>query len=730
MSQNSNPAGRFGTFSGVFVPTVLTILGIILFLRTGWVVGNAGILGAFAIILLSNAISLFTALSLSSIATNMNVRIGGIYYMITRTLGLEIGGAIGIPLYLSQTISVSFYVIGFTEALVTVVPGLPPKLIAIGIVLLFGGLAYWGADFALKLQVIILGILAAAILSFFAGGWGSWSSPTLFSPETSQVPFWEVFAVFFPAVTGIAVGVSMSGDLKNPAVSIPQGTLWAVGITCLIYLATAFWLSLHAKPEALIADYLIMEKIALFPSLILAGVFVSTLSSALGSIVAGPRTLQALALDNVVPKIFREQLGSPTEPRMAIIVTTAAAVSVILIGDLNFVAELITMFFLNTYGMINLTAAVETLVQNPSFRPTFKTHWSLSLLGAVGCYGAMFLINPGATVIAVVVSYGIYLILKRRALKQDWDDVLIGLWYRIARFGLIRLESVPWRAKNWRPNVATFAGTAGTSKTREHLLELGAWLSSGLGFVSFFHLLVGPIESLAERGLRTTSCRQLRRYLDDRRILGFAECSIVEDFYQGIIQIMQTHGVAGIEPNTAILGWSRKPEIQQNHIRLMRNLVSLKKSILFLKYDEQRGFGRKKRIDIWWRGRDRNVELMLLMAHFIRKSDPWLGAEIRVLQVIESQKGVKNAAEVISAFLKGVRIEAEPVVMVRTDPEQSFGSIVLETGADTDLVFFGARLPQSEEIDDFIYKLNTLLAYSGTAIIVRSGEVEDILETD
>jgi amino acid permease len=165
--------GRFGTFAGVFTPNVLTILGLILFLRTGWVVGQAGLIGAISIVLLSNAITLLTGLSLSAIATSMNVRTGGNYYLISRSLGLEIGGAIGIPLFLSQAISVAFYLIGFTEALQSLAYFQPfdARLITTVLVLIFGIIAYVGADFALRIQYVVLAALAAALISFFLGGW-------------------------------------------------------------------------------------------------------------------------------------------------------------------------------------------------------------------------------------------------------------------------------------------------------------------------------------------------------------------------------------------------------------------------------------------------------------------------------------------------------------------------------------------------------------------------------
>ncbi|MCB0132051.1 MAG: amino acid permease, partial [Caldilineaceae bacterium] len=347
--------GRFGTFAGVFTPNVLTILGLILFLRTGWVVGQSGLFLALIIVLISNVITLLTGLSLSAISTSMRVRTGGNYYLISRSLGLEIGGAIGIPLYLSQAISVAFYVIGFTEALLAVpyFQAMDARLISTLVVLLFGGIAFIGADFALRIQYVVLAALGVALLSFFAGGWGTISTPTWTPSYSPGVGFWTVFAVFFPAVTGITVGASMSGDLKEPGVSIPRGTLASIFVTALIYVAAVIWLGLHGTPTELVENNLIMQQIARWPVFIYVGVWAATLSSALGSVMAAPRVLQALALDRVLPRWLASQMGSRTEPRVAVLLTTAIAVLVVWLGDLNYVAPIISMFFLNTYGMTN-----------------------------------------------------------------------------------------------------------------------------------------------------------------------------------------------------------------------------------------------------------------------------------------------------------------------------------------------------------------------------------------
>lgn len=721
-------AGRFGTFGGVFTPNVLTILGIILFLRTGWVVGQAGLLGALVIVALANAISLLTGLSLSSVATAMRVRAGGKYYMISRTLGLEIGGAIGIPLYLSQAISVAFYIIGFTEAAESIpfVQQFDPRLVATVIALIFGGIAFIGADFAIKIQYFILAALVSALVSFFAGGWNSIQAPVWTPNYGEGVSFWIVFAVFFPAVTGIAVGASMSGDLKEPSKSIPLGTIASIAFTSAIYFAAVIWLSLHAGPEQLIRDNLIMQRIAVVPPLILLGVWAATLSSALGSIVAAPRTLQAIAQDGVVPRILGSRMGSPTEPRVAVLVSGVIAIAVIWAGDLNFVAPIITMFFLNTYGMTNLVAGIEKLVGNPSFRPRFDLHWGFSLLGALGCYGTMFLISPIATVLAIVISYGIYFYLQRRSVSRTWGDVRSGIWFAVSRWALLNLEQTHYDVKNWRPNMLVFTGQP---HNRERLVQVADWLSRGRGIVSFFQLLVGNVEHMAERDLRGVARRQIRSYIQERNMTAFAEADIVEDFYNGAVTVAQSHGVGGLEPNTVLLGWSDNEPGRVLLLRLLNTLVNLHKSVLFLHYDDARGFGKRHVIDVWWRGRSSNAELMLLLAHIVARHDSWEGARIRLLRVIRNEDGRAQTERHLQALLDGVRLQATAVVVVVPEGEP-FHRTVSEWSRETDLTLLGMSRPDAEARPAYAQRLDQMIHSIGTVLLVHGGHEEKLLAED
>jgi amino acid transporter len=355
--------------------------------------------------------------------------------MISRSLGIETGGAVGISLYFTQAVSVALYTIGFAESVVQAKINifnfsinfqdfnLNQTYVALIVTVFVGILALTSASLAIKAQYFIMAAIALSLLSFIFGGSLPGVEPQMFSaPPEGSSSFWVVFAVFFPAVTGIMAGVNMSGDLKDPVKSIPTGTLAAVATGYVIYMILPIFLALRADSASLIANPLIMQELALkgFGFAILLGVWGATLSSAIGSILGAPRVLQALARDGVLPARL-SFLGTghrpDDEPRNGTLVSLAVAIAAVCVGDLDIIAPVLTMFFLTTYLVLNVAAAIEGFLQSPSFRPTFKVHWSLSLLGALGCLGVMFLINAVATVCAALIVLAIYFWLQRRELQ-------------------------------------------------------------------------------------------------------------------------------------------------------------------------------------------------------------------------------------------------------------------------------------------------------------------------
>lgn len=717
--------GRFGTFEGVFTPNILTILGLILFLRTGWVVGQAGLWKALTIVLLSASITLITGLSLSVIATSLRVGAGGTYYVISRTLGAEAGGAIGIPLYLSQAVSVAFYIIGFTDGFTVAFPEFDPRLTSTVVALAFAVLAWIGADFAFKIQNLILIVLGCSIVSFFSGGWSTISEPILSSAYTEGNSFWTVFAVFFPAVTGIAVGASMSGDLKNPAESIPKGTLYSIGVSTVIYVATVVWLALHGPREVLLTNNLVVKEVAYWPSLILAGVYAATLSSALGSILAAPRTLEALANDDVVSSKFKSRLGSKTEPRMGVLITLVITLVTIWAGDLDMVAPVITMFFLNTYGMTNLAAGIQLLVDNPSFRPSFKIPWWLTFVGALGCYGTMFLINTVATIVAIVVSAAIFIQLERKSLARTWGDVRSGFWFALARRALIQLEMVTWHVKNWRPSILVFTGQP---HNREHLVEMAEWLSTGKGIVTFVQLVPGNPEELTKSGAIERAKDEIDAYIKERGLQAFGASVAAENFTSGSDVIMQSHGVGGLSSNAILMGMGGEAKGLTMQMHKVRRAALFGKSVMMLRYHAERGWGSYSTIDVWWGGMGSNAPLMLLLAHLIQSHPDWRNARIRLLQIVKDEKLSEAALAELNRLLEEVRVHAKPQVLVRKEG-QKIGEIIRQESTPTDLVLLGLQAVERDEAEDYALSLIELTKDVGSSLIVHSLAGGEILET-
>ncbi|MCB1124006.1 MAG: Na-K-Cl cotransporter, partial [Verrucomicrobiae bacterium] len=488
---------KFGTVSGVFVPNVLTILGVILFMRAGWVVGQAGIFQALIILVIANSITLLTSLSLSAIATNTKVGGGGAYFLISRSLGLEIGGSIGVPLFLAQAVSVAFYIIGFTESLTPFFPGVDVRLIALVTLAAIFVLSWLSADLAVKAQNLILMILAVSLASFFLGfGHESYFTDNWQPAYQEGFEFWTVFAIFFPAVTGVMAGAAMSGDLREPSKSIPLGTIAAVVLTFGVYVGQILWLGESASRESLVSNPLIMKEISVYGPLIYAGPWAATLSSGIASLLGAPRTMQALAMDGVFPKFLGRNSGPKHEPRIALVFSGVLAGIFILIGDLNFVAPIISMFFLATYGMVNLVAGIERWVANPSYRPSFKVHWIFSILGAIGCIWVMVLLNVWATLLAVVLMLGLYIYLTTRQYQTAFGDTWSGFWFSLVRFGLLKFYKSHQHIRNWRPVLLVLSGNP---KVRSKLVEFASLFESKRGFLFLAQILNGEWSQTIKR---------------------------------------------------------------------------------------------------------------------------------------------------------------------------------------------------------------------------------------
>lgn len=682
--------GRFGTFGGVFTPSILTILGVIMYLRFGWVVGNAGLAGALLIVGLAHLITIATGLSVSSIATNRRVGVGGAYFMISRSLGAPVGAAIGIPLFFAQALSVTFYVVGFTESIRYLVPEFDPRLIGTATCVLLTLLSFKSADLAIKAQYVVMAAIGLSLLSF---GLGRGPEPpteiTWWNPDGE--PFDKVFAIFFPAVTGIMAGVSMSGDLREPRRSLPRGTMFAIFTGMAIYLVFPVWLALNAGTETLVRDHDIVWQIARFPSLIYLGVWGATLSSALGSILGAPRTLQALAADGLAPRLFARGHGPDNEPRLGLLFTFALAEVGILLGSLDVVAEVLTMFFLATYGMLNLACGLERWAASPSFRPTFAVPALVSIGGAVACFYVMSIIDMVSMVVAMLICGLIYLWTQRRVLGTTYGDARHGMWAAVVRTALHHLRRTEYHPMNWRPNLVILGGDPAK---RRYLLDVGSALVQDRGIVTYFHLLRGSVqERAAER-------RELMGHLDerlaDRHPNVFVRVDIAHDVYRGAVSAVQSYGIGTFEANAVMLGWPRNRDRADAYLAMLRDLSELDRSLFLVRYDDERGFGRRRTIHVWWGGMQTNGALMLLLSQLLTSHDAWREARVVALTVVDNEEARRRAEERLRVIFESARTRSEPRVLLR-DRERPIHEIIWEESAGADLVMIGFRLPRPDE---------------------------------
>jgi amino acid transporter/antitoxin (DNA-binding transcriptional repressor) of toxin-antitoxin stability system len=715
----------FGTFGGVFTPSILTILGVVMYLLLPKVTGQGGLAMTLIIVVVAHIISLATGLSVASIATNRTVGAGGAYFMISRSLGAPAGAAIGIPLFFAQALSVTFYIVGFTQALMPLLPAGSEWMapwISTGVNILLTAISLKSADLAIKAQYVVMAAIAVSLVSFFGGTSEEYPHAVeWWNPEGPG--FAEIFAVFFPAVTGIMAGVSMSGDLKEPKKAIPAGTLWAILVGFLVYMAFPIWLAVNYGNDRLINDTEAVWGIARWSPLIYAGVFGATLSSALGSILTAPRTLQALGMDQLAPKLFAKGHGAANEPRNGTLLTFALAQAGIFLGSLDAIAPVLTMFFLATYGFTNLACGLQKWSGNPSFRPTFSVSWLISLGGAGACFYVMSIINLGAMVAAVVFSGLFWFITERRDLETTYGDARHGIWSAIVRYALQKLRRVQWHPMNWRPNLVIFGGDP---DKRPHLLRLGDAIVQDRGIVTYFHLLTGAVAEHSES--RKELYETFDPLMQSQFPNVFYRVEIVPDVFSGATQIAQSYGVGSFEANTVMAGWPNKQDRLAGYMAMCRDLAHLDRSLLLVRNNESQALSDAKSIHVWWGGLEGNGGLMLLLAFLLKADRQWRSADVKVMTVVNEESSVEEARANLLGLLEGARLEAEPVVILRDG--RSIADIMAEKSGKASLAILGFRLPDEGMEQVFHERMTGMLERLPTTLLVhsaRSFEGEPVL---
>ncbi len=732
-----DPGGRRGLGFGtapVFLASISTILGAILFLRFGYAVANVGVFGTLLIILIGHLVTVPTALAIAEIATNRRVEGGGEYFIISRSFGTTIGGSIGLALYLSQAVSVAFYMIALAESFERLGPWLEaqtgfafdPRMVSLpGVLVLAAVVITRGADLGVKALWVVASILGLSLAFFFAGSPVPGHRPEgldLLNTVDDPLPFILVFAVVFPGFTGMTAGVGLSGDLENPRRSIPAGILSATLFGMVAYVLVTLKLATSATPEALAGDQLVMTDIALWGPIIPLGLAAACASSAIGSILVAPRTLQALAADKVLPlerinRFLAAGSGEANEPRNATLVTAALALVTVALGNVDFVASLISMFFMVTYGSLCAISALEHFAARPSYRPSFRSKWYLSLLGAFMCLLLMFQMSPLFALLAIFSMWGLYSLIHAGRGDGDGDDlgtIFQGAMAQAVRNMQVRLQKSRSAAADelWRPSIIMVDGR---TFDRNAPLQFLDWLCARYAVGTYLHFIPGHLDGETFAESRQVLARLIES-IQARESNLYVDTMISPSMRSALAQSLQVPGVSGLENNIALFEFSVH-DGEEVHAEVedgCRMAWDAGMDTLVLRHCDH-FFGQRRRVHLWLTWLDyRNANLMVLLTYILLGHPDWRRAEIRVFAAFPKGQIARERRRLLEmANLGRVSISPRNFEFIGTDDQDDFDSLVAERSARADLVVRGFGEEKLEQ--------------HGAAFFLRHGELGDVL---
>lgn len=700
----------FGTMP-VFLTSLSTILGAVLFLRFDYAVGNVGFWGTLGIIAIGHMVTIPTAMAIAEIATNQKVEGGGAYFIISRSFGINIGAAVGVSLYLSQAISIAFYVIAFAE--IARLPELAPfydmlldqsgfdfrdpRFVSIPLMLILTLLIIKrGANMGMQALYVVAAVLIVSLAMFFLGDSG-YHPPKGFLNRTikDHDNFFTVFAICFPAFTGMAAGVGLSGDLKDPRKSIPIGTMAATILGMLIYAFVALKLSMSANPYNLASGSMVMRDIAIWGPIIPIGLACATLSSAIGSILVAPRTLQALANDNIFPnektnKWLSFGRAKDGEPINSSLITISIAFLFIAMGNVDFVAQIIAMFFMVSYGAICLISFMEHFAADPSYRPVFKSRWYLSLVGALACIFLMFKMEFLYATLSVVVMVIIYFAVTRaRNTNEGMAMIFQGAIFQLSRQLQVFLQRQNTERPDdyWRPSVVCVSRY---SFQRLGAFDLMRWISHRYGFGTYIHY----IEDYLNEGSNSEAeiaKKRLLKITQTTKSNVYVDTLISPSYTSALAQIIQLPGVSGHENNMLMFEFSKNAPANLDDIVKNYLLIQSVDFDLMILGSSEKGFGLKKEIHIWL-SRDEldNANLMILIAYIVMGHPEWKDGTINIFAFFPEEELAKEKERIIEMTSTGrLPISANNIKVIAQEDGIPEKMLIQKYSNDADLTLVG-----------------------------------------
>ncbi|MBN1143638.1 MAG: hypothetical protein JXA72_04420 [Bacteroidales bacterium] len=733
---------RFGT-APVYFTALSTVLGAILFLRFGFAVGTLGFWGVFIIILLGHALTIPTAFAISELATNKRVEGGGEYFIISRSFGLNIGATIGMALYLSQAISVAFYIIAFTEAFEFLFIYLndsfniylPRQVISIPSMLLLGMVIYRkGANTGVKTLYFVVVLLIISLLMFFFGKSNpeaTADSVPLAGNIRNMNDFFLIFAIVFPAFTGMTAGVGLSGDLRKPSRSIPIGTIAATFTGMFVYFLVIYKLAISASTEDMVNNQLIMSKIAIGGVFIIPlGLAASTLSSALGSILVAPRTLQALALDTSFPsnrinKWLAKSRSSDNEPVNASLVTIVIALVFVFLGDVNAVAGIISMFFLVTYGSLCLISFLNHFGSSPSYRPSFRSKWYISFAGFILALWVMFKISTPYALGSVLIMSGLYTYIRYYHSDRDGlESLFANALFQINRNLQVYLQrsGSKKKVKEWRPSAICISKD---SFTRARAFQLLNWISYRYGFATYLHRIDGYYSKATSQKASEELSRLIELY-DTTNNHVFVDTIISPSYTSAIVQAIQVPGISGMENNMVIFEYDKDNPQDLNEIIDNIRLIKAGNFDICLLASSRKEMIYKNGIHVWINSHDiENSSLEIMLSFIISGHNNWKKSAIKVFDICkpdELEKTQQALADLVSSGR--LPITSKNIEIIVKEPGMTAKTLINEKSATAALVIKGFHVEGLKHNGDTIMN-----GYEGigTILFVNSHTQKEIV---
>ncbi|OQE16705.1 hypothetical protein PENSTE_c023G06237 [Penicillium steckii] len=594
---------KLGTFSGVFVPTTLNVLSILMFLRFGFILGQAGLLGILGLLVVSYMINLVTTMSLSAIASNGTVRGGGAYYLISRSLGPEFGGSIGIVFYLGYVFNTGMNAVGLIDCFTEnfgVNRGTLANFLKEG----FWWEYLWGSVILMFCTAICLagssifarasnGLLVLLLVATFSIPISALFVDPFYSPKErveftglslktlmenlmphltkgasgSQLKgrenFQDLFGILFPATGGIFAGASMSGDLKHPSKAIPKGTLAGLALTFITYTLVILAMASSITRQSFYNNANVIQVVNGSDSLILLGEFATSFFSALMGVIGSAKLLQAIARDSLLPglTIFGQGTKKSDDPVYAIIITFVFA-QITMLFDINRIASFVTMAYLMTFLVTNLACFLLKIGSAPNFRPSFHYfNWQTAAIGTVVSGVSMFFVDglyAGGCVGILVI---LFLLIHYTSPPKPWGDVSQSLIYHQVRKYLLRLRQE--HVKFWRPQILLFV----SDLDRQYkMVSFCNSLKKGALFV-LGHVLVTDDFSAAvpEARRQQTAWTKLVEY---SKIKAFVNIAISPAAEWGMRNIVLNSGLGGMRPNIVVIDQYRENQTLVENLSL------------------------------------------------------------------------------------------------------------------------------------------------------------------